>query len=101
MSSYAALADLVPCDGGFHAPCSEPVRRLAFSGRILAPLRDDFGRFDGFVLEIGRGKERCFETDDCEIAGLVQLAWFERRTVSVLVEPGFLRRPLAVILEEA
>ncbi|HTU55151.1 MAG TPA: hypothetical protein VMF62_14380 [Acetobacteraceae bacterium] len=101
MASYAALAGLVPCDGGSLPPSAEAVRRITFSGRILAPLRDNFGRFDGFVLEIGRGKERCFETDDCEIAGLVQLAWFERRTVSVLVEPGFLRRPLAVTLEEA
>lgn len=101
MSSYAALADLVPCDAGADPGCGESVRRIAFSGRILAPLRDDFGRFDGFVLEIGRGKERCFESDDLEIAGLVQTAWFERRAVSVLVEPGFLRRPLAVILEKA
>ena len=42
MSSYAALADLVPCDGGFHAPCSEPVRRLRIFGANFSPIARRF-----------------------------------------------------------
>jgi hypothetical protein len=101
MSSYAALADLVPCDAAAHPACGEAPPRIEFAGSILALLSDGSGNFDGFVLEIGRGKERCFETDDLEIAGLVQRAWRERRAVSIVVEQGRPYRPLAVIFEGA
>ncbi|HUC19332.1 MAG TPA: hypothetical protein VMA37_16760 [Acetobacteraceae bacterium] len=69
-----------------------------FAGQILAPLRDDSGNFDGFVLETACGKERCFETRDPTIAALVQRAWLEHLRVSVLVAPECCRHPLSVIL---
>jgi hypothetical protein len=106
MGSYASLATLAPSGAGAVPPVAEPDPEpepspTRFAGRILAPLRDETGNFDGFVLETARGTERCFETRDPEIAAVIQRAWFEHRFVSVLVEPGRPRRPVAVLLDGA
>ncbi len=87
-----------PClPGAADAPSSG----TSFVGQILAPLRDDSGNFDGFVLETACGKECCFETRDPTIAALVQRAWLEHLKVSVLVAPERRRHPLSVILGTA
>lgn len=96
MDSFAPLANLAPA-----GPAAGPGSRITFAGRILAPLCDDRGNFDGFVLETERGTEHCFETRDPEIAAVIQRAWHERRFVSVLVEPDHLRRPVSVVLDDA
>ncbi len=103
MGSYPPLANLAPVGSG-SAPLpaeSEPASKAAtsFAGRILAPLCDDAGDFDGFVLETARGTERCFETRDPTIAAVIQRAWYERRSISVTVMPGHPRRPVSVTLD--
>ena len=81
------------------SPGSDSGHSVALTGRILAPLRDDRGNFDGFVLETSDGAERCFETRNPELVALIQRAWYERRAVCVVVDPGSQRLPVSVVLE--
>ncbi len=92
-----------PCPSGTRpAPPSRPGSgdSIALTGHVLASLRDDRGNFDGFVLEILDGTERCFETRNAELVAVVLRTWYERRSICVVVDPVSSRRPVSIILEQ-
>jgi kumamolisin len=71
-----------------------------FTGKVAALVFDRFGEFEGFVLEEMRGGERRFESREKEVLHVVNRAWSEHVTTTVLVREKESRQPVAIILRD-
>jgi hypothetical protein len=71
-----------------------------FEGRVTGLAYDCFGDFEGFLLD-DCGREIRFVAREHQIEELVQLAWRERITITVVVRARDWRRPISIILRRA
>jgi Pro-kumamolisin, activation domain len=67
------------------------------TGKIAGMIFDQFGDFDGFVLESDE-HERTFHSRERAMEALVQRAWAERLRVTVVTRHKHPERPLSIVL---
>ncbi len=77
----------------------EREERKGFTGKIAGLIFDQFGDFEGFLLETEDG-ERKFFSREKEIEELTERAWRERLRITVWVERDEPHRPLSIIIRE-
>ncbi len=75
----------------------EHERRVGFTGKIGGLAYDEFGDFEGFVLETEDG-DRVFGNREHKVEELVHRAWRRRLVVTVYVEADDRHRPMTIIL---
>jgi len=68
-------------------------------GKIAGLIFDQFGDFEGFLLDTGEGERKYFSREK-EMEKLAERAWRERLRISVLVERDEPHRPLRIIVLE-
>jgi hypothetical protein len=76
--------------GGDHFP--------KFVGKVAGLIYDQFGEFEGFVLEEGCDHVRRFRTRECRLERVLHEAWKERATVTVLTDARHELCPIEVII---
>lgn len=70
-------------------------RRVGYTGKIAGLVFDQFGDFEGFVLETEERDHELFSREK-DMAELVERAWRERLRVTVYVERDEPHRPLTI-----
>jgi len=79
------------------APCGE-TRLTKFVGKVAGLAYDHFGDFYGFILEEGCDRGRRFRSRETRLARVLQEAWRDRATITVLTAPGDESCPIEVIV---
>jgi hypothetical protein len=87
--------------GSIPGPIKHPIKRheLAFTGKVTGLQYDQFGDFEGFLLETEEG-ERSFHSREKEIAELATRAWRERLRLTVWAERDQPHRLLSIIIRQ-
>jgi hypothetical protein len=79
-------------------PCPpQPEDRLHFTGKVSSLIFDQFGDFEGFILETHEHHRR-FESRERDIEILVERAWKERLRVTVTVERDRPQHPASILV---
>jgi len=68
------------------------------TGKVAGIAYDHFGDFEGFILELMDGHERCFKSREAEVEAVVHEAWKDRVLTTVVPEPHDRHGVRAVIL---
>jgi hypothetical protein len=76
-------------------PPPRPERRVRYSGKIAELLFDQFGDFEGFVLETEE-RDHSFYSRERDMEELAERVWLERLQITVYAEEDQLHRPLRV-----
>jgi hypothetical protein len=68
------------------------------TGKVAGIVYDNFGDFDGFILELKDGDDHRFFSHEAEVEEIVREAWEHRLVVTVVPDPGDRSRVQAIIL---
>ncbi len=77
-------------------PCG-PEDRLHCTGKVSSLIFDQFGDFEGFIIETDEGHRR-FESRERDVAILIERAWRERLRVTVIVSSHLPQRPCSILV---
>jgi len=77
-----------------------PQRVPISEGKVTGLIYDCFGDFEGFILDVC-GKEIRFKAREHQIEHLVEIAWRERITITVVSCTSDPHRPLSIVLRRA
>jgi len=72
-----------------------------FTGKVLALEYDRFGEFAGFRMADVSGQERRFHCPEKQLARVVDRAWADRITTTVLTRDSEIHIPVAIVLDHA
>jgi len=98
--NLTASPNLAACPNPAACQAGGELDHLAYAGRVLAFTYDDRGRCDGFVLELGGDRERCFECREPAIQDILRRAFVHRRPMTILAAAAAPRRPIAILPAE-
>jgi len=82
--------------GGKEEPLGHPHR---YTGKIAALIFDNFGDFDGFLLDTGQHEHR-FDSRERDCRDLAERVWRERLRITVITEPHEPHRVRTVLIRE-
>jgi hypothetical protein len=74
-------------------------RQEEHHGKITGLIFDQFGDFEGFILDTGEGERRYFSRET-EIRTLAERVWAERLRIVVVADCDHPARPRTIIIRE-
>jgi hypothetical protein len=75
--------------------------RRRWTGKVVGLIHDRFGDFEGFLLLTEYGEEREFSSHEHAIERLAQMAWAERRVITVFADRDDPEVPSEIVVRRA